>query len=73
MFEISVQSRSNVVDIFGVLTAKEGVYPALRARPITFEVGKRTTNPEHALVTLSTREARELAKKILRVTGEDGS
>ena len=70
MFEISVQSRSNVVDIFGVLTA-DPESPALRARPVTFEVGKRTTDPDMAMLTLTKKRARELGQKLLRVTASE--
>ena len=68
--KFTVQSRSNKVDIFGLIPIGD---LELVARPIEFKIGKRSTNPEHALITLDIKHARELARKILRAAGEEGS
>jgi len=38
----------------------------LIADPIKFSIGKRTTNPELATMTLSVDEARKLGRNLLR-------
>lgn len=70
--DFRVQLRSNKVDIFGMFTA-EITAPTLRAKPLEFEIGKRTTDPELAMLTLPVKEARDLANKILRAAGKEGS
>ena len=79
--KLTVQSRSNKVDIFGTIrhqpekrgvSMPDGSPVKLRAKPIEFVIGDRSTSPEHALMTLSVEKARELANSILRVTGREG-
>lgn len=71
MLEFTIQKRSNKVDVF-LDTTSEAVL--LCAKPVEFRVGnKLSTNPEHALMSLPTKDAKELAKKILRACGEDES
>jgi hypothetical protein len=72
MLDFSVQSRSNQIDIFGVFTA-EKTAPTLRTKPVGFELGKRTTDPELAMLTLDVKTARDLANRILRAVGKEGS
>ena len=71
MLKFTVQSRSNKVDIFGLFSAG-ATQPTLRVKPVELVIGKPSTSPEHALVTLPVKEARELANSILRATGKGG-
>lgn len=72
MLDFSVQARSNQIDIFGMFTGN-ATQPTLRTKPVEFVLGKRTTDPELAMLTLPVKEARGLANKILRAAGKEGS
>jgi hypothetical protein len=71
MLKFQVQARSDKIDIFGLFVVEAGG-PTLLAKPMGFEIGKRTTDPEKALITLPVAEARDLAQRILRATGKEG-
>ena len=69
--KFTVQARSNKIDIF-LNSNSEAVL--LSAKPVEFKIGNGlSTNPDRALVSLPIRDARELAKKLLRAAGEEGS
>ena len=71
MLDFTVQARSNKIDIF-LNTTSEAVL--FSAKPVEFKIGnKLTTNPDRALLSLPTKEARVLARKLLRAAGEEGS
>lgn len=72
MLDFSVQARSNQIDIFGMFMA-DVMTPTLRTKPVEFVLGKRTTDPELAMLTLPVKEARDLANKLLRAAGKEGS
>ena len=73
----NIQSRSNKVDFFAAIDDPDTNYVkehrALMATPLSFVEGKPSTDPNHALMTLSVKEARGLANKILRAVGKEGS
>ncbi|KKM75771.1 hypothetical protein LCGC14_1386830 [marine sediment metagenome] len=73
MLNFIIQARSGKIDIFGMFTGNP-TQPTLRTKPVEFVLGKRTTDPELALITLPNKEARDLANKILRAVGlKEGS
>jgi len=75
--QIRVQSRSDKVDLFAHIIDSDNNLAknprTLVAAPLLFIDGDISTDPEHALMTLSVREARDLANRILRVVGKEGS
>lgn len=76
MLDFSIQARSNLIDIFGTFVGEGNPTPiraTLRAKPVEFEIGNRTTDPELAMLTLSVKEARDLANRVLRAAGKEGS
>ena len=72
---IRCQKRSNVVDVLIDIEVPGSKPPMiLQAVPVQFRVMPgRSTDPGHALLTLTVTEARQLAQTLLREAGSEGS